>query len=1783
MCATVVWTGADATNHVNTNWSDGSNWSGGIPASGNSIYFFDQGAGGSQGVVDNIVDGNTTILFLEYGNTNGFHTTQINSGVKLVVSNSASASLVYVGTGTDNGVSQTSYSSVTGAGTLTVADTNSGSTFVVQQGSLSSGSHLATLDLSGLANFNLTAGELAVGAGTPGSGAFNWLDGTLYLAATNSVRVNGAAPAVDIGDASGNGGTSHVYLGRTNAIFADTMTVAHSKATATLAFNPALVGANPALTLNGNTNSRVSVLSVGDFSVQSTSGSTTTGTMDLTGGTANALVNTCYVGRGQSGSGGGSTTGTLRVGAGVFNVNTMNVGFMNVNTDVGTVTGTLAVTNGTLLVNSNLLLAYNAGAAATCNGTLAVTNGTVQANAIAAGGGTSKIVLNGGLLAVTNTLGSPGARLSSLTIDNSATLQFSVTNNLTNASVSALSSDNTGTINIAALPVILSYPTLFPLIYCPSGGANGIRFATGTLPGVTQGYISNDNSGVIWLVVTNGTTPPKTDLWTGAVNQNWDTNTLNWTNNGAAVDYAEGDLAVFTDSVQSGLVTLNGSSPHTPYSWTVSNNTLNYTFAGTNSIGGPAALIKAGTGTLTLSESNDAFTGGITVNGGTAILNEGVSTVSGGLTIAVGATAQIGSNNANGILPSGPIADNGALVFSQTITDAVSTAISGTGSLTQIGPGALQLSGSNSYSGDTYILKGSLALTGGGSISGSAGVVISNAAFDLSGLSGPVGLSEIATTNGAIKIDASSWPKALVTVAGLVLGGSSNQIDVSALPNFFYYPTNITLIQSGSAISGANVVLGSLPSGSPAYAGSVSEVNQTNIVLTLTSGPLAVVQASVTFSATNSGLPLNPAFCGLSYEKSMLTSSLFVSNDTSLVSMFGQIAPAVLRVGGNSVDTTCWGGLSNLTAITPAEVSAFAGFVKALPTNWHVIYGINMSVNNATNCAAEAAYAASVLGSSLLGFEIGNEPDLYYENGIRQSSFTFSQYLSQWQTLAAAITNAVPGWAITNNGSGWTLTGPAAAYNTSGYTVPFAEDEGGVASMATEHYYRGNGQSPSSTIAFLLTPDNSLPGTVTTIVSAANGSKFAQGFRMAECGSYYNGGAPNVSDAYGTALWALDFMSTIATNGGQGINFHGGGNSTGYTPIADNGTSVVQARPEFYALKMFSLYPAGGAIPTTVTLGSNINFTAYGVREANRGIATLLINKDTNNYAQVTVGLGSNATGATSILLTGTNLSSTNGYTLGGAPINPDGSWAGGFQPATPATNGQVTVLVPPISALLLDPVVPEGTNILLANDALNTSSWTAGTNWTDGQPPHAGANYFTSSNLLRTPTTGSAVTFAGDSLTLGPSVSGSSQMILKLNPPGGTYVINNCTNAGGIISAGISNGTNFLSGSNWVVSAPGGFSLLNDSTRCIVLTNLSLSGAAALSNGVAGGNGLGTIVYAGDATRFTGPVVTSAGTTLEAWSQTNLGGNPASFNAGQFVLDDGIFQPLASMALTNSNSGVMLDPGGGTFNVGSGVTLAIANPITGSGSLTNEGGGRLVLSGTNNYSGATVAEAGLLVVNGGLGASPVTVTSGAALGGSGTIEGAVTVQSGGAVDAGNTNGAGTLTVETLNLGDSASAPTSSRFSIAAGGLISATTLNFLGTNTIDILDSSLVVGTNTLMTYAGAIGGGGFSGIRLGALPTLPAGAAAWLRNTGSAVQLVVAPLAPPVLAGATYLGGGGFSLSFSGGNGQSYRVLASTNISTPLTNWLVLTNGVFGAGTVNFTDTAATGRQKFYRISSP
>ena len=441
------------------------------------------------------------------------------------------------------------------------------------------------------------------------------------------------------------------------------------------------------------------------------------------------------------------------------------------------------------------------------------------------------------------------------------------------------------------------------------------------------------------------------------------------------------------------------------------------------------------------------------------------------------------------------------------------------------------------------------------------------------------------------------------------------------------------------------------------------------------------VNESVTFAAT--GHPFGSAFIGLSYEKLQMTNAnYFNSNNLPLLNLLSLMGPVVVRISGATVDTTGWNGISNTIPITSAQVDRLAGFFNALPGGVSVIYGIDYLHNTPVNCEAEAVYVHNALGSRLYGFEIGNEPEFY-------PGFSYGAFVPRWRSLAAAITNHVSGWAVTNGGNGWVLAGADAGQGQlAAITDPFANDESGRVSLLTQHYYSAAGGLPGDTMQAMLAPDPFLLTLSANIASAASSGNIARGARIGECGSYSAGGTLDVSDVYGSALWALDFMGTAATNSVQGVNFHGGGRSP-YSPIADDGAGNVTAvHGELYGMALFSIIPPGVAKSAIISPAPSINFSAYGVMldTANAAYA-LLINKEVNDTVATTVHLGSQASSAAMITLTSPNLYCSTGYTLGGAPINLDGSWTGSVQSVLSAPGGVLTVSVPPISAVLLIPI----------------------------------------------------------------------------------------------------------------------------------------------------------------------------------------------------------------------------------------------------------------------------------------------------------------------------------------------------------------------------------------------------------------------------------------------------------------------------------------------------------------
>jgi len=413
-------------------------------------------------------------------------------------------------------------------------------------------------------------------------------------------------------------------------------------------------------------------------------------------------------------------------------------------------------------------------------------------------------------------------------------------------------------------------------------------------------------------------------------------------------------------------------------------------------------------------------------------------------------------------------------------------------------------------------------------------------------------------------------------------------------------------------------------------------------------------------------------FVGLSYEKSKLSQPLFTGSDANLIALFKRLGNGVLRIGGNSVDETNWtpngsGLTSGQTA--PSDVDSLAAFVSAV--GWPILYGVNLAQSTPAVAAAEIAYAVKALGSNLLGIEIGNEPDLYAGHYF-PTGWTFSDYLTLWQSFASAIQEQTPGIP---------LTGPVTADNAAWFTS-FAQAEGKNIVLLSMHYYRANGQSPSSTIELLVSyPDTNLQKDLVPLNVAAQVAGVP--FRMAETNSFYNGGAPNVSDSYASALWVIDHLFTIAQGGSVGVNLHGGGNGDGYTAIADNSGVVVEVRPEYYGVLLCALTGQGALLGTTISAGS-LNTSAYTVQNSALQLSLIINNKDETQNLQFTVTCPEAVQSATLQVLTGPSLSATTGVTIQASPVNPNGTFTPQSPYGLPVSGDTFTGYVPAASAALI-------------------------------------------------------------------------------------------------------------------------------------------------------------------------------------------------------------------------------------------------------------------------------------------------------------------------------------------------------------------------------------------------------------------------------------------------------------------------------------------------------------------
>jgi Glycosyl hydrolase family 79, N-terminal domain len=469
-----------------------------------------------------------------------------------------------------------------------------------------------------------------------------------------------------------------------------------------------------------------------------------------------------------------------------------------------------------------------------------------------------------------------------------------------------------------------------------------------------------------------------------------------------------------------------------------------------------------------------------------------------------------------------------------------------------------------------------------------------------------------------------------------------------------------------------------------------------------------IVSVHLSLRRDRVGNRIREDFTGLSYESAQLGNPQFFSGDnTELAGFVRRLGRSgVLRIGGNTSEYCYWRadlndgksakandnastshtgvmGTSSSVGpdtglkvpprvnIEPLAIRNLRDFLDA--TGWKLIYGLNMGTGTLEDAAAEAAYVNDVIGSKLVAFQLCNEPDLFYHNGIREPGYNFEQFSSEWVHFSHAIRATVPDAPF---------AGPDTAFNND-WMIPFAKRFKNEVRFVSQHYYaEGPPTDPSMTLERLLRPDTKLQDEFEGMKQVTRESGLP--FRLSETNSCYSGGKPGVSDTFASALWGGDLMYQLASEGGIGINFHGGGYGW-YSPIAGTRESGFLARPIYYAMLLFAQAGSGQLFECKLNGHEQAPLlTAYGLSSDDQNLKIAVFNKNLDRRVRLEIDAGKRVEAASLQRLFAPRVDDTTDVTFGGAPVGASGSWSAGHDEGLSVQHAHIIAEVPATSAALI-------------------------------------------------------------------------------------------------------------------------------------------------------------------------------------------------------------------------------------------------------------------------------------------------------------------------------------------------------------------------------------------------------------------------------------------------------------------------------------------------------------------
>jgi hypothetical protein len=439
-----------------------------------------------------------------------------------------------------------------------------------------------------------------------------------------------------------------------------------------------------------------------------------------------------------------------------------------------------------------------------------------------------------------------------------------------------------------------------------------------------------------------------------------------------------------------------------------------------------------------------------------------------------------------------------------------------------------------------------------------------------------------------------------------------------------------------------------------------------------------VQQAVLTISPDASTTAVPPSYFGLSTEYWTLPQfedkmSVF-ERVLSLLHVPGN-GPLVLRIGGDSADHSFWMPKERRRvpawefAVTPTLLSQLGNLVTK--DRVKLIVDLNLITDTPLTAAAWAhAAETSLPRGSIVGFEVGNEPDIYdhsyWAATIARSplearplplELTPDSYVDDFEADAQVLGEGAPDVP---------LIGPAVAHPR--VSLPWIKtliaDQRPELGAVSAHLYpysecvKHPSNSSYPTVGRLLSWQavGQLAKDVAGAVSVAHNAGLK--FRLTEFNSVTCGGKAGVSNTFATALWAPDALFTLMRAGVDGVNLHVRAFSIN-APFSLTRRRGLQPRPLLYGLITFARTLGADArlVRLQMSHPRSLNLSAWAVRVRGDMLHVLVIDKSNRT---VRVDLHLPATGpATVQQLLAPSASSTTGETLDGQRLGPDGTWIG--------------------------------------------------------------------------------------------------------------------------------------------------------------------------------------------------------------------------------------------------------------------------------------------------------------------------------------------------------------------------------------------------------------------------------------------------------------------------------------------------------------------------------------------